>query len=306
MLNVMETAAKASAPKPQSTKNAKADEERRRMEEWLASRISASQAAPVTEIVTITPILAALLLEKNPANRNVSAIAVERISRDIKGGRWEFNGEAIVVSKDGQLNDGQHRLRAVVETGMPIRTVMVIGPERASRMTLDTGIARTVGHFLKMEGYHDTNALGSVANLVWQYRERQQIGQGGSTRPTKAEALLALKYYGQDLTDSLSFVSRNGVGAICSKSILAFAHWAIWRSAGRHAADDFLEKLIDGTELKKDNPVLYCRNRLIEMRGSARVGEKAELILRAWNMYRRGDRAVRIPINGRKLPDLEK
>lgn len=273
---------------------------------WLASRVASAQVAPVTEIVTVTPVLATILLEKNPANRNISEIAVERIARDLKGGRWEFNGETIIVAKDGSLNDGQHRMKAVVETGMPLRTVMVFGAERSSRMTLDTGIARTVGHFLKMDGYHDTNALGSVANYVCQYRERQYIGAGGTNRPTKAEVLLAVKYYGQDMTDSLSFVSRNGVGAVCSKSILAFSHWAIWRAAGRHAADDYLDKLIEGTELKKDNPVLYCRNRLIEMRGSARVGDKVELILRAWNLYRRGDRAIRIPVNGRKLPDLEK
>lgn len=308
MLKVAEPTLVPSVAKTRPKENPQATE-KARMEAWLKERVSASQNEPVTEVVTLTPVLAALLLERNQgasddSNRRFRDINLERIKRDIEGGRWEFNGQAIVVAKNGRLNDGQHRCRAVVETGRSIRTVMVFGPERKARMTLDVGAPRTVGDFLAMGGHHDTNALASVAICVWQWKNKGTLSTSGVDMPTKAETLMVVEHF-RDLPESLNFVSRNGVGAICSKSILAFAHWAIWKKAGQHVANEFIDSLIEGTDLAKTNPILYCRNRLIDMRGSWRArSNKAELIFRSYNMWRRGDRAARIPLNGR-LPELE-
>lgn len=303
MLNIAEKPAIANKPRP----NMKAIDnhlERERMVGWLNERVAMAQSAPSTEVVTLTPALASLLLEKNDANRPISQTNLDRLIRDISAGRWEFNGEAVVVSKDGKLNDGQHRCRAVVESARSVKVVMVFGTTRESRMTLDTGVARTVGHFLKMNGHYDTNHLGAIASYIWMHREKGRLSRAPEDRPTKAETLLVVDHF-KDIPDSLLFVSQKGAGSITSKSMLAFAHWSIMKAAGKYPADEFFQKLIEGTELKKDNPVLYCRNRLIEMRGMGRINDKAELIFRAWNLWRRQERAARIVLTGR-LPELEK
>lgn len=59
------------------------------------------------------------------------------------GGRWRLNGQTIILSLDGDLNDGQHRLWAVVLTGTPIRATVFFGAERDSRLTVDTNDQRT-------------------------------------------------------------------------------------------------------------------------------------------------------------------
>lgn len=305
MLNtVAETPTQVTSSKPLSKKDAAAAEERRRMTAWLDERVEKAKREPISEIVTLTPVLAGLLIDRNAGNRPLSQLNLNRITRDISGGRWEFNGEPIIISKDGKLNDGQHRALGVIESGKPIRVLMVFGPERATRMTLDTGLARTVGHFLGIEGYHDTNALAALVGMVWQWKNKTGLSTAGSEKPTKAESLETIERY-RDIPESLLFVSRKGAVVVASKPLLGFAHWAIWKTVGRHLADEFLNKLLDGTELKRDDPILYCRNRLIEMRGSGRPGDKAELIFRAWNMHRRGERAIRITVTGRGLPELE-
>jgi hypothetical protein len=284
------------------------------MEAWLEERVAAARKEPVTEVVTLTPVLAELLLERNEGrgsedhNRPISATMVDRLKRDIEGGRWEFNGEAIVVSKDGKLNDGQHRCKAVVETGRSIRTILVVGPERKSRMTLDTGVGRTTGHFLRMNGYVDTNNLAAMAALVWRHKEKGRIAVGSNDQPTKAEVLMTVEGY-KDFPDSLLYVSKANNGVVASKSVLGFAHWTIWKKAGLHVANEFMDGLLDGIDLSKTSPILYCRNRLMEARvynGQMKmtVGAKVELILRAYNLWRRKDTAARIPLNGR-LPELE-
>lgn len=282
--------------------------ERRRMEKWLQDRIDQSGNGAVVEVVTLTPVLAELLLERNERNRPFSEVNLDRVKRDITAGRWEFNGESMIVSRDGKLNNGQHRAKAVVETGRSIPVVMVFGPPRESRMTLDMGVTRTVGHFLSMHGYHDANALGATAGYIGQYLERNSLSTAGSLRPTKSQTLMVVEHY-KDIPESIDFVTRNGSGALASKSMLAFCHWAIWHrypNAPREDVDEFFDKLLTGNELQKRDPILYCRNRLIETKAQwKQPTERAELIFRTWNAHRNNQRVDRIVVIGKELPKLE-
>lgn len=287
------------------TTKSKGDIERSRMLDWLQERIDASVKEPVTEVVTLTPVLARILLERNEANRPVSKTNLERMQRDITEGRWVFNGEGLIVSKDGKLNDGQHRCLAVAEAGRSVRTVIVFGPERDSRLTLDQGVMRSVGHYLGMNGYTDSNNVASTANYVWQYKTHGRLSTAGSDRPTKAEAMLTVEHFAT-IPDSVRYVTRDKAGVIATKSLLAFAHWAIADRAGSFEADRFIDRLIKGTGLQDGDPLLYCRNRLIETRGDGTsIGARAELIFRTWNAHRKGEKVQRITVGGNKLPKLE-
>lgn len=54
---------------------------------------------PVTSsIERITPKLAAHLLKTNVRNRRVKAAHVSRIARDMIAGRFQFNGEQLVIA----------------------------------------------------------------------------------------------------------------------------------------------------------------------------------------------------------------
>ena len=81
-----------------------------------------------TEIVTLTPALAAEWLNSNTCNRPLSTLRASRYARDMKAGDWRFNGETISFTADGRLVDGQHRLTAVVESGVTIQQVVVHEP----------------------------------------------------------------------------------------------------------------------------------------------------------------------------------
>ena len=320
LTKIAESETVLSAAKSLPRENAQAIE-RQRMEAWLAERVTAGQKEPVTEVVALTPVLAALLLERNDGasddrNRRIREVNLARIKHDIESGNWAFTGQSIVVAKNGKLNDGQHRCRAVVETGRTIVTVIVFGPERGTRMRLDMGAPRSVADFLSMQGYHDTHALGAVAGMLWTWDRHGRMPSGGSVRATKADSLQVIldqeNSNANSLVESLVFVARTKVNAICSRSILAFVHHAIWKKAGKHVADEFLDGIIEGVDLEKNSPVLYCRNRLVEMRsrsgagsGEVAISNKVELLLRGYNIWRRKERVSRsIPLSGR-LPELE-
>lgn len=69
----------------------------------------------------VTPALAKQWLEKNTNNRNVNFAKVKKMAKDMREGHWDTTHQGIAIATDGTLVDGQHRLMAVVESGVTVR-----------------------------------------------------------------------------------------------------------------------------------------------------------------------------------------
>lgn len=69
----------------------------------------------------ITPEIAAKIMENNTGNRSLSRGTVRAYAQDMIHGNWSSNvGSAISIDRDGILRDGQHRLAAVIESGVSV------------------------------------------------------------------------------------------------------------------------------------------------------------------------------------------
>ena len=76
----------------------------------------------------ITPAIATDYLKSNTKNyRKLSRPVVNRYAEDMRSGRWELNGEPIVFDESGLLKNGQHRLAAVIVSGMTVEMSVVRG-----------------------------------------------------------------------------------------------------------------------------------------------------------------------------------
>lgn len=280
--------------------------ERERMVKWLEYHITRGkkeQGYPV--VVTITPILAAVLLERNHDNRPISAGNANALLSDIANGRWQFNGQSITVSDTGVLLDGQHRLGQVVATGRSIRSVIVFGPKEDARFTFDIGKPKTAANFLSMKGYKYTAALSAAARLVLVYRGQGNVVSRGNERgirPTKTELTAAVEEL-EGLATSVDFVAARKTKHLTGPGTLAFAHYMFRKRSTKEAADHFFIKLFEGDGLTRGNPILYCRNRLPDVRGN--VNTCVELLFKCWNAHRRNEEITKLPLNG-KLPKLER
>jgi hypothetical protein len=272
---------------------------------WLNERVAASADQVFSEVVHLTPDLAAILLARNPDNRKLRQTKVLEFTKDIMNGDWKLNGEPVIVSSNGQLNDGQHRCAAVVECKTAIDVVVTFGVERETRDTLDQGTMRTAADYLDMHGSDDSKHLAAAARALWQY---QRFGFVHMTSqklsPTRSEVKrTALENPG--LAKSLSFVDRRGVKNLSSRSILAFCHFAFRRVAGEAAANYFMDAFIEGADLDRRDPILYVRNRFIAEKRGLRTEHRIELLFRAWNAHRRGEQRTLFRVNGGELPMLE-
>jgi hypothetical protein len=275
-----------------------------RMKLWLEERIAKGKKSPIAEVVTLTPVLASLLLERNPANRPISRAGKSEIRQDIANGRYVFNGESIIVSDTGVLNDGQHRCINVLETGVAIQTVIVFGPKEETRFTVDTGKSKTLSNFLAMKGRKYTHILGPAVSYILQWKQHGYIPDNAEMTPSKQARLEAADAI-KGIDASVVFTA-DAMKTVRSHAVLAFCHHVFSKASSRENADYFMMKLMEGDGLKKGDPILYCRNRLLGMGRGIRAGTRAELVFKCWNAWRSGHGIDHFKMTGGKLPKVER
>lgn len=307
MLKVADTVAERKPQKPRivpTTPKFHTVSDLRKAQLWLDAEVAGAGGKVTSKVADLTPELAAVLLERNPNNRAVKWNKVQDFAHDIKGGAWKFNGEPIIIAKDGLMNDGQHRCQAVLESKTTIPALFVFGVDRESRETLDQGAVRGAPDYLSMRGYSHQNNLAAMARCLWQWRTFGEITNARGSSPTRSEVVATVEK-NPGLMKSFAFVDRPNARSIRSVSVLGFCHFAFRSVSNQTSADYFMDALIDGAELKSGDPILTVRNRLIADRSSLRTPDKAELLFRAWNAHRLEQTRVIFKVLGGELPLLE-
>jgi len=245
------------------------------------------------EYVLLDPALAQELMSRNEDNRTWRAGLLRTLEKDFRGGRFLFNGEPIIVSGDygGKLNDGQHRLQTVINTGISIMVLIVFGPARESRMTVDMGLSRSSADLLKINGFSNASIVAATANNVSEWLKTGSITSSQLNRLTRSEILEFATENENTLQASVS-VTSSGEARMLVSSVVATAHWIISYSCDSSSdVDAFFSSLISGSDLPAKSPILYCRNRLLRMREEKTVTRsysRIELIVRCWNAWLRG------------------
>lgn len=259
---------------------------------WFAERVARGQKEVFSETVTITPAIAFRLLEANEENRRENPRKIREIAHDIERGLWQLNGEAIIVSKDGKLNDGQMRLNAIVMADKAVQSIVTFGVTRDSRMTVDMGSQRTNGNFFQMSGILYANNASATMALYGRYMKGVYSGKsGGVDAPanlTKQEIRGLYHRYDKIADKAMAMLHPNKWAMTAGVNPLGAAY-IILKQAHSERAEQFFAKVLAGADLAQSDPILWLRNVLMEMRGRRlRSWEKLELILRHWNAWIEG------------------
>ena len=119
------------------------------------------------EVERINPKIAADYLKRNTKNyRKLSRPVVNRYADDMKAGRWELNGEAIVFDENGFLKNGQHRLAAIVLSGVTVEMTVIRGVDEEVE-AYDLNSVRTANQISNAKGIETTKGILSAVNLMF-------------------------------------------------------------------------------------------------------------------------------------------
>jgi len=92
----------------------------------------------------INPDMARVYLERMRNNRTLSQRIVNQYARDMTAKRWiSGTPQGIAFDAEGFLIDGQHRLQAIVKSGMTIQMLVIRNCSNESMLVMDSGKKRS-------------------------------------------------------------------------------------------------------------------------------------------------------------------
>jgi hypothetical protein len=105
-----------------------------------------------TAVLTVDPETARQMLsaQEGHHNRKTRPGAVARYAATMRSGSWVTSPEPLVFSPSGRLLNGQHRLNAVVKTGMPQTFLFMFGVDEQVFQVLDRGAPRSLADALDL------------------------------------------------------------------------------------------------------------------------------------------------------------
>lgn len=250
------------------------------------------------------------LLGNNTHNRNTRERLTNVYAADMLKGNWAETGEAIKISNEGLILDGQHRLAAIVQAATSgaregstalaanpnLEVVMWIGrgfaPE--SQESMDTGALRRLSDVLSLRHPPERNTtnLAAILRIVyaWENKNRRNIARGGG-----ASNATLLHFFDTD-PEKFRFLaattSAESKKSGLAPSVLGLARY-LFEEIGPEDAEFFFERLADGQNMVKGDPIYELREALKRhenQRGHRVVAYNLALTIKAWNAYRQNER----------------
>ncbi len=188
----------------------------------------------------ITPELAEQWLERNVRNRPMSENTVIAYGLDMLEGRWQHDGAPIRFDTDGNLIDGQHRLKACIDSGVSFEKDVIFGLPPGAILTIDIHRPRTSGHIAAIQGFHNAACACAIAGLIVLHRRhgiermndprcqptKTQVVEAARTLPALEEAVVQARLLGKKIAEPILVVDE------MSKVDVALA-WRLFQAVDR-------------------------------------------------------------------------
>jgi hypothetical protein len=241
--------------------------------------------------VAINPEMAANWLEINKHNRKLRASVVQRYAEDMKSGSWQRTHQGIAFDEDGNLVDGQHRLAAIVESGVTVNIMVTTGLPHGTYM-LDGGFGRTVKDQLLLSDFDLDQAI-LTKKMVAIVNAYIQLFVNGEATPKKSSAKSVGEFlvrYEDECLFMRELINQNPtVKGISVQGAMTGIFSSVMAGIDRAKLEDFTRILLTGMgggEL--DYPIIGCRNALMRdeaKNSSVYVHEKIRRVQYAITKY---------------------
>lgn len=262
---------------------------------WLWERIERAQKeGPFAEVGPLDHGIAVELLENNHANRRIRKAKLAQYVEDMKHDRWLLNGETIIISREGQLLDGQHRAFAALNVYEAPPVTFLFGIDEEARRTLDIGAKRNASDILALEGIRNGALASAAARMIIaraQGKGKAFVGRDRISTSVVVDRVMSDKQL-QDAADHIHKMKRTPIPGV-TVGVICAAYYLL-RKKNQEQAYHFIQ-LVFSTESVRGSAERVTRDRLIDLAGTGGREKRLEVLVRGWNMLRSGE-VTQIPL----------
>jgi hypothetical protein len=238
-----------------------------------------------------------LLANNNARNRGVRKGHVKFLVEQIKSDKFVFNGESIVFGDDGNINNGQHRLIACVQSKAAFEVLLVFGIPVERFSTYDQVSRRSSGDVLASIDEpnairlasalkHIDNYFGGGLGKSWTSANLSARGDNSYVLELKAKYPRVAKC-----------VTRCGHFPRYTTATLAAALYWLFSQVDEEATEYFFQVVEDSPNTSEisDEILVAAAVQLRKWLTSNALGKRkhspytvANVWIKAWNAYRTG------------------
>lgn len=224
---------------------------------------------PTADIEVITPEVAERYLRMNTANRALRPTAVKEYVAEMENGDWLLGCDAIGFDVNGVLINGQHRLNAVIKSGIPSDFIVARNLPTKSKNALDVGKRRQLHERITIAGHKITVKEANICTLLMSAWSSNQMAR---IKTHAHRELIVLLH--QAFKPSITFVSEaapNALGCDSTAAVYLAEH------ADKQQVRDFLSLIAngvrcDGTTQPGDEAVRLYRDFRINLKAQGKRG----------------------------------
>jgi|GEM_PF-2565914 len=248
--------------------------------------------------------------------RNLRPTRVDQFCGILRRGLWIESGEPIIIDWFGNLINGQHRLAAIVKTGITAKIDITYGVPPKAFDVIDTGAVRALYDILPVEFPKQVSALYRVY-LDFKTTEGATYTSFGrrsasAFREDRTGAIQWAQRNEKLLTKIVKtcHVDKDARALLRPPAVFNAFYFLVARKAPKEA-DTFFRTLIDGVEfeLKGLDPIYQLRQNLVmfndkykNKRGTAvPLWMIGGMLIKAWNAYMK-----RAPVRQLRMMSSEK
>lgn len=240
----------------------------------------------------IGPDKAYAYLETMTGNRNVRQRNIDYLAAQMKAGLWRRTHQGIAFDAEGHLIDGQHRMWAVIESGVTIETMVTRGVAAEDVAVVDGGLARDFNDVAHYSGWELDNNQATIAKIL-------VLGPGLAHRKIPPEVLVEWHGFYRDQVDFANKL-RLSCRPTTGKSITLFMAAAFAR-AYPHVGPEMLARF--GEVLKSGQITVEADRAAFVLRDAwltSRLGKSAT------EQYLKTEAAIRAFADRRPVRKLQK
>jgi hypothetical protein len=252
----------------------------------------------------IDPDKAEELLQLNAVNRPLRPRVVAAYTEDMRAGLWGKTGETIQISRTGLLLNGQHRLHAIMMSGVTLELLVVTGLADEAQSLMDQGAARSAKDVLAMHGIPNASLAGSVGRSWLLVGEPGPHMEAALKHKASTARILRIVQENPDIVEAAGKYSgfKNYIKG--SPSAICYS-WLSMRRIDQAACEEFWHGMVNMNFKAPLDPRKATLRALDQMEKDITASNKdkgfltVSILTRGWNAWRAGEEVQTIPLRGK-------